>query len=55
MPLHFYRVGGTWVLSLRLGRGLIHLGSFRWWRPWVELPSAVVSTIRALRRVKGGE
>lgn len=36
LSIRYYRVGRTWVLTMRTSVGLIHLGSSRWWRPLVE-------------------
>lgn len=55
MRSHFkyYRVGPTWVLSLRLPKfGLIHLGSPYWWQPIWIFPLALWKHCRALIRTK---
>lgn len=49
MHFKFYKVGPTWVLSLKAPHfGLIHLGSPYWWRPWQTFPRAFVAHCRVL-------
>lgn len=37
----FYKVGPSWVASLHLPGGLIHLSHWKWWEPLRLMPGAI--------------
>lgn len=39
--MKYHRAGQTWILSVRIGDTLFHLGSAYWWKPIVQFPIAL--------------
>lgn len=48
--MRYYKIGSTWIVSMRWRYGLIHLGSAKWWKPIVQFPLAAWEQFRFAKR-----